>query len=151
MAKYCHCVIALILDFFHTFLALKMQKNKLTMYFKILLVIFLENMLYLGSSTADGGDKGIKGEFSANGFDNKIPMKKGVVCLDRGEDYNSGYGRFFVLTKNNSKLSGQYAAFGKITDMDALEDLLDDCNIYATGVISESPKITSVSLHAAHH
>lgn len=112
---------------------------------------FLENMLYLGSSTADGGDKGIKGEFSANGFDNKIPMKKGVVCLDRGEDYNSGYGRFFVLTKNNSKLSGQYAAFGKITDMDALEDLLDDCNIYATGVISESPKITSVSLHAAHH
>ena len=112
---------------------------------------FLDEMLYIGSSTADGGSKGVKGEFSSNGVENKIPMKKGTVCLARGEGNDSGYGQFFVLTKNNSKLSGNYAAFGKITDIEAVSELISDCEIADSGVINDSPKILSVSLHEAHH
>lgn len=110
----------------------------------------LNGAIYLGSEEADGGDKGIKGEFSDNGYENKIPMKKGVVCMARGEDNDSAYGQFFVLTKNNSGLKGQYAAFGKVTDLDALEELSKEFEVSEDGVVSGSPKITGVSLHAAH-
>lgn len=111
----------------------------------------VDNLFYLGSKNADGGDNGIKGEFSANGFDNKIPMSKGTVCLSRGEGYDSGYGQFFILTKANSDLFGNYAAFGRVTDMDALEALIDACEIDADGNVTDAPEILSISLHEAHH
>ena len=50
--------------------------------------------MFIGMEVADS--KGIKGEFSSNGIENKIPMKKGVVCMARGEDPNSAYGQFFI-------------------------------------------------------
>lgn len=114
---------------------------------------FADGLLYGGSENADGGSKGIKGEFSSNGTENKIPMKKGVVCMARGEDYDSAYGQFFILTKNKSELKGNYAAFGKITDMDALKTILKGIETDAGGNITDStaPKITGISLHAAHH
>lgn len=113
---------------------------------------FAEGLLYGGSKNADGGNNGITGEFESNGVENKIPMKKGVVCMARGEDPDSAYGQFFILTKDNAKLSGDYAAFGKLTEMDTLEDILKDIETDADGKISEdsAPKITSISLHAAH-
>ena len=112
---------------------------------------FLEDLVYIGAENADGGDKGIKGEFADNGVENKIPMKRGVVCMARGEGKNSAYGQFFVLTKNNSSLEGQYAAFGRITDLSTLNNLTGYFRITEDGnVVSSSPKITSISLHAAH-
>ena len=110
---------------------------------------FLNNCLYIGKEVA--GSTGIKGEFSSNGVDNKIPMKKGVVCMARGSDYDSAYGQFFILTKNNSSLKGEYAAFGKITDTTALNELLNKILLTEDGTITGSPKITGVSLHEAHH
>lgn len=113
---------------------------------------FANGLLYGGSEKADGGSKGIKGEFESNGFENKIPMKKGVICMARGEDKNSAYDQFFILTKNNSSLKGDYAAFGKLTDLDALKDILKSIETDADGSITGNPpKITSISLHAAHH
>ncbi len=108
----------------------------------------LDGSLYIGADVS--GATGIKGEFSDNGVENNIPMKKGVVCMARGDDYNSAYGHFFILTKNNSSLKGQYAAFGRITDLDGLNSLLEKIVITEDGTISGSPKITGVSLHAAH-
>lgn len=114
---------------------------------------FAEGLLYAGSENADGGSKGIKGEFESNGFENKIPMKKGVVCMARGEGNDSAYGQFFILTKNNSDLKGDYAAFGKVTEFDALKDILKDIEVGSDGKIDadSAPKILSVSLHEAHH
>ena len=104
--------------------------------------------MFIGMEVADS--KGIKGEFSSNGIENKIPMKKGVVCMARGEDPNSAYGQFFILTKNDSSLKGEYAAFGKITDTTALDAMLDAITVNEDGRIEGAPKITNVSLHEAH-
>ena len=113
---------------------------------------FIDGLLYGGGKEADGGSDGIKGEFSANGVKNNIVMKKGVICMARGEDYDSAYDQFFILTKNNSKLSGNYAAFGKVTDMDVLDAILKSIETNADGSITEAtaPKITKISLHESH-
>ena len=113
---------------------------------------FIDGLLYGGGKEADGGSDGIKGEFSANGVENKIAMKKGVICMARGEDYDSAYDQFFILTENNSKLKGNYAAFGKITDMEVLDAILKAIETNADGSITEAtvPKITKISLHEAH-
>ncbi len=104
--------------------------------------------LFVGIEVA--GSTGIKGEFSNNGFENKVLMEKGVVCMARGEDPNSAYGQFFILTKKDSSLKGDYAAFGKITDMTALDTLLDSITINEDGRVENAPVITNVSLHEAH-
>jgi peptidyl-prolyl cis-trans isomerase B (cyclophilin B) len=104
--------------------------------------------LFVGEEVADA--KGIKGEFKKNGFENKIPMKKGVVCMARGSDPNSAYGQFFILSKNDSSLKGEYAAFGKITDTSTLDSLLKGITIDDNGRVADAPKITKVSTHAAH-
>ena len=70
--------------------------------------------------------------------------------MARGEDPNSAYGQFFILTKNDSSLKGDYAAFGKITDISALDALLDAITVNEDGRIEGAPKITNVSLHEAH-
>ena len=111
---------------------------------------FLNGLLYFGDTHADGGKYGINGEFSANGFKNKIKMEKGVICLARGEDNNSGYGQFFVLTENSPELKGEYAAFGKITDYSALEKLLEKIEVGKDGKIVNAPVITKVDVHASH-
>lgn len=113
---------------------------------------FIDGLLYGGGENADAGRGGIKGEFSANGVENKILMKKGVVCMARGDDYDSAYDQFFILTENNSELSGNYAAFGKVTDMETLNAILKAIETNADGSITEdsAPKITKISLHEAH-
>lgn len=111
----------------------------------------LNGLLYGGSQIADGGSNTIKGEFSDNGFDNKIPMKKGVIAMARGEGNNSAYGQFFFLTENDSSLKGKYAAFGKVTEIEALEEIINSIKVGSDGKIENAPKITSISLHEAHH
>ena len=110
----------------------------------------IDGSLYMGSETADGGKLGIPGEFESNGFNNKIPMKKGVVCMARGDGKNTALGQFFILTKNDSSLKGEYAAFGRLTDTKALDSLIDSLTVNEDGSIKDAPKITGVSLHAAH-
>ena len=110
-------------------------------------------MMTVGSINADGGDKGIKGEFSQNGVDNKVPMKKGTVILNRGLTYDSGYGQFCILTENKPEFMGKYAAFGRVTDMSVVENMIKKLSVGANGAVDESsaPRITGVSLHEAHH
>lgn len=108
----------------------------------------IDGELFVGEEVV--GAKGIKGEFSSNGVENKIPMKKGVVCMARGSDPDSAYGQFFVLSKNDSSLKGDYAAFGKITDTAALDSLLEGITADENGRVQGAPKITNVSLHEAH-
>ncbi|MBQ2711859.1 MAG: hypothetical protein IJF71_00625, partial [Clostridia bacterium] len=57
-----------------------------------------------------------------------------------------------ILTENNSKLKGNYAAFGKITDMEVLDAILKAIETNADGSITEAtaPKITKISLHESH-
>nr|WP_315019915.1 peptidylprolyl isomerase [uncultured Aminipila sp.] len=76
-------------------------------------------MIQGGDPTGTGmGGPGhtIKGEFSANGFENDLKHTKGVLSMARSMDPNSGGSQFFIMVEDAPHLDGQYAAFGKITD-----------------------------------
>ena len=56
----------------------------------------------------------IKGEFAANGWNNPITHKRGVISMARAQDPNSAGSQFFIMHGDASYLDGQYAAFGKV-------------------------------------
>ena len=82
------------------------------------------------SDLKDDGDDTeytIKGEFIANGVDNKMQFEEGVVAMARSdytnysstlaeESYNSGSSQFFIMTAENTGLNGQYTSFGKVIE-----------------------------------
>ena len=80
-----------------------------------------------------GGDNGsddltpIKGEFSANGFENDLKHTKGVISMARTNDMNSATSQFFICHSTASHLDGQYAAFGKV--IEGLETLDSIANV----------------------
>lgn len=63
-----------------------------------------------------GPGYGIKGEFSSNGFDNKLVHEAGVLSMARSQMPNSAGSQFFIMHKNSPHLDGSYAAFGKIIE-----------------------------------
>lgn len=59
----------------------------------------------------------IKGEFSANDFENNLKHEKGIVSMARTSVSNNTAGsQFFIMLGPASYLDGQYAAFGEIID-----------------------------------
>lgn len=59
----------------------------------------------------------IKGEFSANGYENNLKHEKGIVSMARTSASNDTAGsQFFIMLDKSEYLEGQYAAFGKIID-----------------------------------
>lgn len=63
------------------------------------------------------GDPGyfIPGEFSANGFENKLKHKKGIISMARlAQDNDSAGSQFFITVGDSLWLDGQHAAFGKV-------------------------------------
>lgn len=63
-----------------------------------------------------GSDRNIVGEFSANGHENTLSHKRGVVSMARSNDFNSASSQFFICYDDASFLDGQYAAFGEVTE-----------------------------------
>ena len=63
-----------------------------------------------------GPGYGIKGEFSQNGFDNKLKHTPGVLSMARAQNPDSAGSQFFIMHKDAPHLDGAYAAFGKITE-----------------------------------
>ena len=63
-----------------------------------------------------GSGKNIKGEFSANGVNNDISHKKGVISMARAQDPDSASSQFFIVQEDSEFLDGQYAAFGHVTE-----------------------------------
>lgn len=59
----------------------------------------------------------IKGEFSANDFENNLKHEKGIVSMARTSVSNDTAGsQFFIMLGTASYLDGQYASFGKVID-----------------------------------
>ncbi len=56
----------------------------------------------------------IKGEFKANGHENKLKHKRGVISMARSQPNDSAGCQFFIMDKDSSHLDGQYAAFGQV-------------------------------------
>ena len=63
-----------------------------------------------------GPGYGIKGEFSANGFQNNLRHTRGVLSMARSMRPNSAGSQFFVMVADAPHLGGQYAAFGKVVE-----------------------------------
>ena len=64
----------------------------------------------------------IKGEFSANGVDNPIKHKRGVISMARAMDPDSAGSQFFIMHADADYLDGQYAAFGHVVSgMDVVD------------------------------
>ena len=68
-----------------------------------------------GNGTGGPGYE-IKGEFSANGVQNNISHKRGVISMARAYDPNSAGSQFFIMHKDGTFLDGQYAAFGETVE-----------------------------------
>ena len=94
-----------------------------------------------------GSEECIPGEFIANGFNNTLAHKRGVVSMARTNDPNSASSQFFIMHADGDFLNGQYAAFGRVTEgMDAVDriansktDMMDkpihECKILKAEII----------------
>ena len=69
----------------------------------------------------------IKGEMLVNGYENTLKHEEGVISMARAdytgyspalaeESYNSATSQFFIMTKTNRYLDGNYTAFGKVIE-----------------------------------
>ena len=76
-------------------------------------------MIQGGDPTGTGtGGPGysIKGEFSANGFENNLKHTRGVLSMARSQMMDSAGSQFFIMHQDSPHLDGQYAAFGKVIE-----------------------------------
>lgn len=74
-----------------------------------------------------GSEKTIPGEFSYNGFENKLKHTRGVLSMARSQAVNSASSQFFIMVKDTDSLDGKYSAFGKVTDgMDTVDKIVSE-------------------------
>lgn len=96
-----------------------------------------------------GSNKKIKGEFSANGFENDLKHERGVISMARASNsYDSASSQFFIVQTTYPSLNGLYAAFGKVTNgMDIVDKICKDTKVEddnGTVLPENQPKITNV-------
>ena len=113
-------------------------------------------MIQGGDPTGSGsGDSGtfIKGEFSANGWDNPLSHVRGAISMARGDDYDSASCQFFIVQSDSSYLDGQYACFGYVTEgmgiVDALCAKAIPIDDNGSIIDAEQPVITSIVIRTA--
>jgi cyclophilin family peptidyl-prolyl cis-trans isomerase len=126
-------------------------------YLKDRSILSYENgAIYFGDDDKANSSQGVTGEFKENGIKNKVPFTRGTIVMERGEDFNSGYGQFFILTEDKPELEGKYAAFGCVTDgLDKLIETLEGGGVYYENgtygkIVAGAPTIKSTSAHASH-
>ncbi|MBS6955262.1 MAG: peptidylprolyl isomerase [Enterocloster asparagiformis] len=74
-----------------------------------------------------GSDEMIKGEFSANGVNNPLKHTRGAISMARSQYPDSASSQFFIVHQDSTRLDGQYAAFGYVTEgMDVVDKLCED-------------------------
>lgn len=97
-----------------------------------------------------GSDQNIKGEFAANGVNNPISHKKGVISMARAQDPDSGSSQFFIVQEDSEFLDGQYAAFGHVTEgMEFVDIIAKEANPVddnGTIVPEEQPVIETIRI-----
>lgn len=68
-----------------------------------------------GDGTGNSAPR-IYGEFESNRFENNLSHTRGVISMARSRDYNSASCQFFIMLENETRLDGDYAAFGKVIE-----------------------------------
>ena len=103
----------------------------------------------LGNGTGGSKDN-IKGEFLANGVNNTISHKRGVISMARTSAYNSASSQFFIVHENSTYLDGQYAGFGYVTSgMEIVDKICEDISVEdnnGTVLKENQPVIEKISM-----
>ena len=82
----------------------------------------------------------IKGEFTANRFQNNLKHDRGVLSMARTMAPNSAGSQFFIMHENSPHLDGQYAAFGKV--IEGIEAVDHICSVRTD--YNDKPRIPQV-------
>ena len=101
-----------------------------------------------------GSDTNIKGEFSANGWDNPLSHTRGAISMARAHDYDSASSQFFICQEDcAADLDGLYACFGYVTEgMEYVDAICADAKpVDPDGSILEAdqPVISSIVIRNA--
>ena len=103
----------------------------------------------LGNGTG-GSDEKIKGEFSANGWDNPLEHDRGVLSMARSSAYDSASSQFFIMHEDSPHLDGSYAAFGKVlTGIEIVDAICQNTPVTdGNGTVTKAnqPVITSIKV-----
>ena len=74
-----------------------------------------------------GSDEKIKGEFTANGVQNRLSHTRGAISMARSNAYDSASSQFFIVHQDSTFLDGQYACFGYVTSgMDIVDAICEE-------------------------
>ena len=97
-----------------------------------------------------GSDNTIVGEFKANGYDNPISHKRGVISMARSKNYDSASSQFFIMHVDYPYLDGQYAAFGCVTEgmdiVDAICEAAEPTDNNGSIAKDAQPVITKITI-----
>jgi len=88
----------------------------------------------------------IKGEFSANGFENDLKHTRGVISMARTMMPDSAGSQFFIMHKDTKSLDGQYAAFGKVIEGLDIVDKIATTPTYASDKPKKDVVIKSITV-----
>lgn len=95
-----------------------------------------------------GSENTIVGEFKANGYENNLSHKRGVISMARSQAPDSASSQFFICHADSDFLDGQYAAFGIVTEgldvVDAVCENAEPTDNNGTIPADGQPVITSV-------
>ena len=92
-----------------------------------------------GNGTGGPGYE-IKGEFSANGFENNLSHTRGVISMARSSSFDSAGSQFFIMHDDAPHLDGQYAAFGKV--IEGIEEVDRICSVRTD--YNDKPRVPQV-------
>lgn len=97
-----------------------------------------------------GSENNIVGEFTANGYDNKLSHTRGAISMARSGAMNSASSQFFIVHEDSTHLDGQYAAFGYVTEGIEIVDKVckdsEPTDNNGTIKADEQPVITSIKI-----
>ena len=80
------------------------------------------------NGTGTGGPGySIRGEFSANGFENNLRHTPGVLSMARTSMPDSAGSQFFIMHEDSPHLDGMYAAFGKVVSGMDVVNAIAEC------------------------
>lgn len=80
-----------------------------------------------GDGYSDASLPTVFGEFTANGFQNDLEFKRGVIGMARSFSPNSASTQFFICHVDSPHLNGQYAAFGRVIEGIEVVDAIATC------------------------
>ena len=103
-----------------------------------------------GTSSPEKETGTIVGEFKANGFENNLLHKRGVISMARTNEYDSATSQFFIMQVTKPHLDGKYAAFGHVVEgievVDAICDTLTPVDNNGTILIKDQPVINKITI-----